>query len=464
MTAAGVKHEALLAGFLGGLCFDELPDSVVDAAAAVVLDHLICADLGMRQPWVDMLRAHLAEEMGSFTPRKGDRTSVIYGEDMPVPPRVAALVNGTASHSFELDDVYHAALIHPGSCVIPAAIAVGGEADGRDLLTAVVAGYEAIRYLGKAVTTRHSHDGFHSTGVLGPMGAAVAATRMLGGTADMVGHALGIAASFGGGIKAFQNGPGMIKRLHAGRAAEAGILAASLASRGFVGPDEALTGRFGFVDVWSRGAANNPELLTEGLGESFIVANEIYIKRFATCGAIQGTLIAACEVAGALGERVAEIEHLTVGGSRRQIDQNSIAEPRDLMTAQYSLQYCTALALLGLVDDVRRFEDPALYADSSVTRLVRRMTLVLDEQAEEAFAHTNDGRVTVTLKDGSQLSRYGSADPAQHSGLAAVEDKGRRLWASTRSADEQKSVLAGVRALRDGGPIGACFAGLRRPA
>lgn len=460
-------REAALIDFLAHLSFDDLPKETVDGALAVILDHLLCADLGMTQPWVRMLEAQLRDELGEWTPSTSSPTATIYGAGGRVPARMAALINGTASHGLELDDIYHPGLMHPGSCVVPAAIAASSagagsekEGGGRELIAAVVAGYEAIRYICAAVGTAHSYRGFHSTGLIGPFGAAVAAGKLRGLDGAELGNAIGIAASFGAGIKAFQNGPGMIKRMHAGRSAESGLLAAGLAGRGFLGPRGALAGRFGFVEVWGEESESDADRLSAGLGEGFIVEREVYIKPFSTCGAIHGALLAATDLRRELGERVGEIEKIVVGGARRVAEQNTIDPPTDPMTAQYSVQYGVALALLGEIDDLRRFQDPGSYGDPAVRALIDRTTVEIDEQADEAYVRTTDGRVTCVLAGGETFDVYRSAGPDVSSGFGTVEAKCHRLWERHRSPEQRQAVVGSVLGLADGGSIATVLTAL----
>ncbi|MGH3757015.1 MmgE/PrpD family protein [Actinophytocola sp.] len=458
MPTASDGREAALVDFLAHLRFDDLPKETVDGALAVILDHLLCADLGMDQPWVRLLEAQLRDELGEWSPAPATPTAAIYGTADRVPARVAALVNGTASHGLELDDIYHPGLIHPGSCVVPAAIATAAgpasaERGGRDLVTAVVAGYEAIRHICAAVGTRHSYLGFHSTGTIGPFGATVAAGRMVGLDAAGLANSIGIAASFGAGIKAFQNGPGMIKRVHAGRAAESGLLAAGLAGRGFEGPDGALAGRFGFVEVWGEESERDADRLAAGLGEDFIVEKDVYIKPFSTCGAIHGVLLAAADVRRELGDRVGELERVVVGSARRVAEQNAIDTPTDPMTAQYSVQYGVALALLGEIDDLRRFQDPGTYGDPRVRALIDRTKVEVDRRAEEAYVRTTDGRVTCVLRGGERFEVYRSAGPEVSSGFGTVEAKCHRLWERRRTPEQRQNVVHAVLGLADDGPV-----------
>ena len=455
MSPAG--EEALL-DFLASLRFEDLPDSAVEATSALVLDQLTCGLLGMEMEWTRTLRAVVA---GPGAPAPAGATARLYGDPTPVSPEVAALVNGTAGHGFDLDDLHFGTMSHPGCVIVPAALAtaLATGADGRALLVAVAAGYEPMLRTGLAAGLRYGELGFHATGVLGPLGAAVAASRLLdgGGSARIV-DAIGLAASLGSGIKAFNEvGPGMVKRLHAGRAAESGILAARLAAGGYAGPRRALTARYGLARVLALGEGPDVGALDRELGEPFLV-EDVYIKPYAACGAVHGAVQAAeliAEDCPQLGE--ADIREVVVGTSPRAIEQNSNPEPVDVMAAQYSTEVCVAIALLGGAADPRRFvaagEDPG----DPARVLARRIRLEVDARARDRYPDPNEGVVEVTLADGSTRARRGSSSPASSRGWTVAADKFHAVCAARLSRERRDRVLGAVRALADGGPVAACL-------
>ncbi|MHB1538146.1 MAG: MmgE/PrpD family protein [Solirubrobacteraceae bacterium] len=473
----GAAEERALMDFLLALRFEDLPDSAIQATLALVLDHFTCCLLGLEMPWTATLRAVVAGSLLA-TDRGGDRgvpsdgsacwsspgapgAAAIYGDPTPVAPELAALVNGTAAHGFDLDDLHFGTMSHPGCVVIPAAVAMAlaTGADGHALLAAVAAGYEPLLRTGLAAGLRYGELGFHATGVLGPLGAATAASRLLDGAGSpRLLDAVALAASLGSGIKAFnQLGPGMVKRLHAGRAAESGILAARLASGGYAGPRRALTARFGLARVLALGEEPDLAALGRALGEPFLV-EDVYVKPYAACGAVHGAVQAAqliAEEAPALRE--AEIEAVRVGIAPRAIAQNSNTEPDDVMAAQYSTEVAVAIALLGGAGEPRRFVAAGGDRHDPARVLARRIRLELDEQAREAYPDPNEGVVEVTLRDGTTRARRGSASPASSRGWAVAEKKFRSVSATSLSAESQDRVLASVQALADRGPVADCL-------
>jgi 2-methylcitrate dehydratase PrpD len=160
--------------------------------------------------------------------------------------------------------------VHPGASLTSPGLAVAQEvgASGREFMTAVVAGGEVMHRIGDASKQSTEHIGFHAPGVTGAFGGAVVAGRLLKLDAGQMTNALGIAGSLASGLLEFsKSGGGMVKRLHLGRAAESGVLAASLAKNGFSGPATVLEGKFGYMNVFCH--EGDPARLTAGLGEAW---------------------------------------------------------------------------------------------------------------------------------------------------------------------------------------------------
>src|SRR5215510_4415222 len=165
----------------------------------------------------------------------------------------AAFLGGTAAHGIELDDGYTKGSVHPGCTVIPSALAVGYAkgASGKDLIEAVVAGYETVTAIGRACHPALRHRGFHPTGAVSVFGAAMTTGKLRGLSGRALANALGIAASSSAGLFAFVNGGADIKRLHAGHAAREGVQAALLAEQGVEGPPGVIEARDGFMQAFA---------------------------------------------------------------------------------------------------------------------------------------------------------------------------------------------------------------------
>jgi 2-methylcitrate dehydratase PrpD len=407
-----------LAEYAAALRYEDLPASVVQQAKDCIIDTVAAAICGSSLPWSGIVIDY-AERTGP-----GGRSHIL-GRGSAVHAPAAALANGALAHAFELDSLTRpGAGAHPGATVLPPALAVAQEkgADGRALITAFVAGNEVMIRIGRATGHTNEARGFHAPGTTGPFGAAVAAGHLLGLNAGAMTNVLGIAGSLCGGLLEFARGDGgMVKRLHLGRASEAGVLAASLAAGGFTGPRTVLEGEFGFLRVFC--IAWDEAELTRGLSEEFRMSTAV-LKRYPCHATAHAAVRAVRELQAEYGIKSAAVEAITVTGNERMVERHNILEPADLMLAQYSIPFSIALALCREARDPESWDEAAL-ADPQIRSLARRVQLV----REPGEGHGAMGSaVTIALADGRRLERRtesGMLEPGE------LPDKFRRL---TRAA------------------------------
>jgi 2-methylcitrate dehydratase PrpD len=387
-----------LAEYAAGLRYEDLPAEVIACAKDCIIDTVAACICGSALPWSRIVIDY-AERTGP------GGASRILGRGSAVQAPAAALANGALAHAFELDALTRpGAGAHPGATVLPPALAVAQQASvnasGRDLIAAFVAGNEAMIRIGRATGHTNEARGFHAPGTTGPFGAAVACGHLLGLDAGRMANALGIAGSLAGGLLEFAKGDGgMVKRLHLGRASEAGVLAASLAQAGFTGPRTVLEGEFGFLRVFCT--EFDEAELTKGLGRDYVTLSTV-LKRYPVHATAHAAVRAVRELQAEHGFAGGDVEAITVTGNRRMIERHAIAEPADLMLAQYSIPFCVALALYREARDPESYDKSAL-ADPQIRALTRRVRLV----PEAGGGHAAMGStVTVTLADGRRLERH----------------------------------------------------------
>ena len=402
------------------------------------MHHRYCrgGDLRQRLPWSRIVIDY-AERTGA-----GGRSHIL-GRGSTVQAPAAALANGALAHAFELDSLTRpGAGAHPGATVLPPALAVAQEkgADGRALITAFVAGNEVMIRIGRATGHTNEARGFHAPGTTGPFGAAAAAGHLLGLDADAMTNALGIAGSLCGGLLEFARGNGgMVKRLHLGRASEAGVLAASLAAAGFTGPRTVIEGQFGFLRVFCT--AWDEAELTRGLGDEFVVSTTV-LKRYPCHATAHAAVKAVRELQAEHGFAGAAIEAIAVTGTERMIERHNIPEPADLMLAQYSIPFSVALALCREARDPESWDESAL-ADPQIRSLARRVQLV----PQPGGGHGATGStVTITLSDGRRLERRAESGMLEPGELA---DKFQRLTRAALGENGAAALYDRLRRLED---------------
>lgn len=373
-----------LAAWIAGLEYDAIPARTREVARLAILDTLGCGVYGYQTPWADMVLKWA---------RAGGATgkATVWGEGRPA-LRVAdaALVNGVASHAFELDD-YHNAKLHAGAIVIPAAIAKAEElgSNGKQLVTAIAAGYETMIRSSLASNPSATRlRGWHITGIYGPFAAAAACASLMGLDAETTAWALGLAGTQGAGTWAFNADGTMSKRLHAGKAAHSGVLAAELAAMGFTGPTQIYEFRDGGVlKAFSDGS--DATLLTRDLGRVWHTDTNS-IKPYSCCGSTHAYIDAALAIRRRIGAPWDQQRRVKVGLSKVVDVQCGFAyAPGSALNAQMSLRYVIAAALVdGQVLPPQfsesRMSDPALIALAS--RLECEHDPKLDELYPAHFA------------------------------------------------------------------------------
>jgi 2-methylcitrate dehydratase PrpD len=387
-----------LAEYAAGLRYEDLPAEVVACARDCIIDTVAACICGSALPWSRIVIDY-AERTGP------GGTSRILGHGSPVQAPSAALANGALAHAFELDALTRpGAGAHPGATVLPPALAVAQEArvnaSGRALIAAFVAGNEVMIRIGRATGHTNEARGFHAPGTTGPFGAAVACGHLLGLDAGRMANALGLAGSLAGGLLEFARGDGgMVKRLHLGRASEAGVLAASLAHAGFTGPRTVIEGEFGFLRVFCT--EFDETALTRNLGHEYVTLSTV-LKRYPVHATAHAAVRAVRDLQTEHRFSVGDIETITVTGNKRMIERHNIAEPADLMLAQYSIPFCVALALYREARDPESYDESAL-ADPQIRALTRRVHLVPEQGAGHGAMGST---VTVTLADGQYFERH----------------------------------------------------------
>ena len=398
-TAAslGGSLSAVLAEFLSSL-EGRIAPARIAAACNSVIATLGAIAYGAEQPW-----SRAAARHALATGRGGACTVVGWGEGAS--PAMAAFANGAAAHAFELDDVHEEAVNHPGAVVVPAALAVAEEIDASGLafLEAVVVGYEAMGRAGLAVgPVSHMLAGFHPTSMSGVFGAAAAAAHLRALHAEQLNDAFGIAASLASGTMEFAASGGMAKRIHAGRAAEGGLMAASLAADGFKGARDGLAGTYGFCRIFTDNP--RPDLLTERLGERWMI-DEITIKPYAACSDVHAMIQATSELVAEHGIAATEIDGIVVHGPTKAAELNDMDGTESVMAAQYSARFNIAAAVLADPADPAAYH-PDRIADPALAVLQAKVSRTLPDPTFDAtYAWKQGARVQLNLTDGRVLER-----------------------------------------------------------
>jgi len=437
-------HTRAIAEFVSGLTYAQIPAEVRERIKLLILDSLGCAIYGAHLEWCRILRDTLEALDAS-------RTTSIWGTNRKLSSPHAALVNGTQVQGFELDDVHRTAVLHVGAVTLPALIAVAeshANLSGRDFLTAAVAGYEIGPRVGLCMGQEHIGQGWHSGATVGVFSAAAGAARALALPADATVHALGIAGTQSSGLMAAQYGA-MVKRMHAGRAAQSGLYAALLASRGFTGIVDVFEAPYGgFCTTFSRSHDRfDLAQLSAGLGERFETMR-ISLKFYACVGSNHTTLDAIRDIRKRHPFALDDIDNIVVHASQVTVDHAGWPyEPAGLTAAQLNLAFCVATLLVAGDVSVDEFA-PDCVADPARIALAGKVKVVHDPAITAlGAAHRHKVRVEVHFRDGAVERETRESPRGSEHSFAGADDivgKFRKLSRGVMPARQQDALIDAV--------------------
>ena len=384
-----------LAEYCVALSYNDLPGKVIDHAKLLFLDLIGAVLSGSDTPEA----GNCIEAMGLFGNFNG--CSSLWGTKYQACPSHAALYNAIAAHAREIDDF--GGVDHSGAVVIPAVVAIGESKypfGGKRLIEAMVAGYEIGRRILEAsggYRAHNNHSGWHSTGTCGSFAAAAAVAKALALNVKQTVWAIGLAGSFTGGTWAFSKDGAMSKRYHPGRAAETGVIAASLAMCGFTGPRFVFESDWGgFFNTYAKGSAR-PHMLTDNLGSEYKILNS-GVKPYASCrdthSAIEAVLEARCKNSLSY-EDIEEIEIRCTLETKQMVGHRKF--PATVLEAQLSLSYSIAVALVKGCASFLEYTEPC-FKDKRIRELFDRVHYVIDpklplDSEPVVRISTHDGRV-----------------------------------------------------------------------
>jgi len=437
-------HTCRIAEFVSQLSYDQIPTSVCGRLKLLILDALGCAIYGAQLQWCRILRETL---------QQSDKTqdASIWGTDRKLSSAHAALVNGTQVQGFELDDVHREGILHVGAVTLPALVAMAeahAQLAGKDFITAALAGYEIGPRVGLCMGPQHIGQGWHSGATVGVFAAAAAAARALALDPGKTVHTLGIAGTQSSGLMAAQFGA-MVKRMHAGRAAQSGLYAALLAREGFTGITDVFEAPYGgFCTTFSRSQDRfDLVALSAELGERYETMR-VSLKFYACVGSNHTTLDALTDIRKRHPFTATEIERIVVHASQVTIDHAGWPyRPEGLTAAQLNLPFCAATLILTGDAFVDQFT-PDCVSDRSRIELSRKVQVVHDPAITAlGAAHRHQVRVEVRFRDGSVEHETRDAPRGSEQNFASeaqIIDKFRKLTRAAMAERQQNALIEAV--------------------
>ena len=423
-----------LATFVANLRFEDIPTDVVAKTKIHIADTIGAALAGARSTEFGLARKIAC----------GDGKTRLWGTQAFASARDAALINGIAAHAFELDDA--GGCDHSGAVVMPAVLAAVSASEyavsGKRLIASVVAGYDVGRRILEAAGGYDSHNGlgWHSTGTCGTMAAAAAVANLQGLSQRGCLDAITLATSFSSGLWGFIHDGSQAKKIHAGRAAEGGLLAATLAGEGFSGPSKV------FEDVWGgffrsfNKSSSEPEKLSEELAENWKV-NRAVLKPYASCRGAHSAVDALEDILQETQQKPENIVSMHLHLSDMLMGMCGHKGSNSMAGTQMSLPYALAARCIFGTAGLDAYSSQCR-SDPRIGAVMQRMQLEIDM----AMQPLDEPVLTLIFSDGTRVSRMvpratGSTErPMQRE---AIDDKFRRLAGMTLE-DDPVSHLFGV--------------------
>jgi len=316
------------------------------------------------------------------------------------------------------------------------------KSSGKEFLESVIVGYEISIRIAEAINPSHRNKGFHTTGTVGTFGAGIACAKLLKLDVNKIMHTLGICGTQAAGLFEFVQNGSMIKRIHPGKSAWNGIVAAQLAQKGFTGPSTILEGKYGFLNATSD--VYDISKLTQGLGESHRIMR-VGIKRHAACRFSHTAIDTALELNSENNINIDNIYEIKIYASKQCVSQTGNYNIGSLLSAQFSTPYAVAVALVNGNANIDSYKSGL--TNKEVILLMNKITLIessnINDNSRQAVVHIlmNDKNI---LEKKLMLPKGEPETPFKKSEL---EQKSIELYKGNLQAVKAKSLINYVNVL-----------------
>jgi 2-methylcitrate dehydratase PrpD len=392
-----------LAEFIDKTSYPDLPEAVVNQAKLCFLDFLGVSLRGSSSESAEIVRNIIGT---------GGKSTVIGGNTAT--PLDAALTNGVSAHCLDLDDGHRLAQLHPGACVIPAALALAESyhKTGKEFIIAMVVGYQVAIKAGMILNPGHRQKGFHSTGTCGTLGAAAAAAKIMELDKEGILNALGLAGTQAAGLLESDHAGSMAKHLHAGKAAQSGVLSALLAKDGFTGAHKILEGKEGLFKAMGKMKEEKNSLKKNGtrncLHDEFEIFR-VYFKKYPVCRHLHSSLDATINIIKNKNLKITDIQDITVETYEIAACHNNY-HPHSVEGIRQSLPVSLALAIIMGDLDIGNITHTTLIneiigtdkitePEIDITKITSKIMIKSDEDLNNLYPQKRPSKVTITTRE-----------------------------------------------------------------
>lgn len=408
--------------------FEQLPPEVVQKTKLLIVDYLGVSIAGLKMDFPRMTIDYLQS-------LEGVEQATLMSAARKVPAIHAALGNGVAGHALDMDDGFRYGGVHAGVAVIPAALALAEslKLDGKQLILSIVCGYEIVNRIAKAMNPSHLGRGFHTTGTLGVLGAAAACGVLAKLNASQMASALGMAALQGAGLLEILNDGAMVKPLHPGKAAMAGVLSIELAKRGAKGPLTALEGEKGMFKAMADSV--NTDGLLDNLGSDFFIMGQ-YIKFHAACRHIHPAIDGLLDIMRKENLAYQDIDALNITTYPVAISFcGTSTAPETAEAAKFSLaSSCAMAAFYGDAGEERYSVETV--QNHEIQQLATRVTSSANARWADAYPRERGADIELRTTSGKQFLTQVPLSKGEPENPASDEDFIRKFTQNTLAQPE----------------------------
>ncbi|OMP65973.1 MmgE/PrpD family protein [Domibacillus epiphyticus] len=409
-----------LAAFVVNTSYDDLPKEAVEFTKICILDWAGSALAGHKKAPIQMINEMVLEAGGA------PQSTLLTGSGKTSVAQ-AAFVNGASSHIVELDDIHKGSIIHAGTVVIPAALAVAEwkGSSGKEFIAAVALGYEICYRIGEAVSPSHYHY-WHNTATCGTFGAAAAVSKLLHLNEEQIVHVLGSAGTQAAGLWEFIEDGAMSKQLHPGKAAMNGVISALLAEKGFTGAKKILEGDRGFFKAMSTDY--DEAKITNGLGEKLKITENSF-KIHASCRHTHPAIDLVLSINKDTPLQAEDIKKVQIKGYRAVIDITDNPDPDTIYASKFSVQFCAALAFIKNSAGMHHFKTETLQ-DKKIRQLMKKIEVTLDQEIDDRYPDKWGSAIKIELHNGQVIEKetdYPKGDPENPVSMDELVGKFRNM-------------------------------------
>ncbi len=383
-----------LAEFVYNLQYENLEKAIVDKVKTCIYDALACSCAGVNLPW-SQAAIKLAQGQGE------KEEATIWVDGSKSNSGYAAFANSVLNHSIIYEDMHAESGAHLGTIVIPAAFSLAEKTNssGKQIVTAIIAGYESMGRLGKAMNTAEfSKRGFRPSGMFGPFGSAAVGAKLLNLAENQIVNAFGLAGNCGAGVNEWAHSGANDMYFHNGFAANNGLTAAQLAQCGASASEWIVEGRAGLANAWAGGQAKLSDAMAD-LGENYEI-EKVYHKPAAACAFTQETIQATLKLVKQHNILPAELDQITVSAYPMAKIYPGCDYPgpySSFLQAQMSNQFAAASVILHKDVQIKHYFD---YDNPRIYDISRKIKVEIDPEAQAVYPQEKRSKIKVVTKNG----------------------------------------------------------------